>query len=230
MRVEPRRETQFLEEDLPRPNLFSTALDTGLEQVWSDSVVTTVNGNRALLYWANFRPEKATNYTLRASGAGLVDTEATTAIPEDPSMSPTPANETNAGTWEQSLNISRVDAVVDRVTVTYITAFPNGALFEKKFDYFNRFLSNLEHGWRVIVRLERDFEDIRAEAGYVNAAIPLREVKLEVRFKSADWIGTTQLESNVSSGLGFVGSVMSYEQPWTVATEVLSDINVLDRQ
>lgn len=230
VRVEPRRETQFLEEDLPRPSLISTSSATGLQQIWQDSVVTTNSGNKALLYWTNFRPEKGVRYDFTASGLSLTDTEASTIVPEDPSLSTIPEHETNLGTWEQGINISRIDAVVDRVTVVYTTAFSNGVLFEKEFDYFNRFLSNLEAGWRVIVRLERDFDDIRTQAGYVDDAIPFREIKLVVRYRSADWVSSSRLQSNVSSGLGFVGSVMTYEQSWTVDTTVLSDINVRDEQ
>jgi len=203
-------DTQFVRVEIRResqtrieseiPSMISREISSGMEQVWQDSLVTLSSGEEGLLFWSAFRPEESESYQL-------------------------------AGTWEQRLIVSETTAIPDRVTVRYVTSYGNGVLFVKDLDYFNRFLFFDENAWSVITRIERDLDDIRIEGGFGdNEQIRFREASVIIRLRSKEWLNGGSTNSNVENGFGFVGSVITFESPWTIDDKILTERNFRDEQ
>ena len=238
VRVEIRRESQS-RVGLEVPKMISRNLESGLQQTWQDSLVTLETGDQGLLFWSAFRPEESSRYQLEvsdpvsdlSSGGTSEMSSAIVEMPSSPVMSINPTVVTNAATWEQQLIFEETPAIPDRVSVRYVTAYRNGALYVNEVDYFTRFVTYDVNAWSMRTRLSRDLDSIRGEGGFGDTEeIRFKEAKVILRLRSEQWLNGGSTNSNVENGFGFVGSVITFEEIWPIDADVLLDRNFRNEQ
>ncbi len=220
VRVQPIAEAENTEGTV-EARVTSTDLAAGETLVWQDSVVQLDDGTPGTVFFAPFRPLPGRSYRLEASRpADGASSSAEVRLPAEPPFTAAPP--TMIGTIiSQRLTIESVEPP-SGVVVTY-TVQPVGAAQPLRFavSYEARPV-RAGVGFDVLVSLARDAANIlsRFEEGTEVALLGL-----ELTYDLVD-----EAAAPVIGGIGQIGTVASFTDEWTLASELVRAIGFVDGQ
>lgn len=238
VRVVPFRQQIGAEDGQPLDAIVTaTDLDSGVEYVWRDSVITFGDGSIGHVFVSDFRPVPGRTYRFEVQRADGVSTWAQTIVPEAEMAEVVPPAQFGTGPITQTVNWEGIDVQPFRVEVWYrFSEFPPSSPFSEfvvtyKGDDVGR---KIPDGWQVPVKLSQDTEEI---APLLRAGSPLLGIGMRLTMSDDFWrppggIFDEELLvqpgtfSNVQHGYGFFGSVNQYTVEWVLDDRTIERLNL----
>lgn len=207
----------------------TTSLTSGDVVAWTDSLVILDDGSAGHLFYGLFRPEPGASYRLEVARSDGASTTATTRVPAHPEVRVDPVR--TSGT-----------VLIQDVTWDGISAPPFEALVRYHVSRYDETMPTLirrsylnsghqeRSSWTTSIQLSRD-RDLVAQALGTAASDPppaLYRIEMLVSFGDDAWYRPDAVQ--VVNGTGFFGSVGRFSVAWALPDEVVSALELTNRQ
>lgn len=215
----------------------STDLDSGVERVWRDSVITFGDGSVGHVFFSDFRPIPGHEYRFEVERADGAASWAQTVVPLAVNATVIPPGQFGIGPVTQSVVWDGIEVAPFRVEVWYrFSEFPHNTPFtEFVVTYSEEDVGRaLDDTWQVPVKLSEDTEEIEP---LLRPDSPLLGVGMRLTMSDDAWRppgGVFDPEvlvqpgafTNVEHGFGFLGSVNQYTVEWVLDDRTIERLNL----
>jgi hypothetical protein len=198
----------------------STELETGIQQVWKDSVVQLRDGDYRHVYWANFEPQYEYTYKLEARRSDGIATQVEVTVPPQVLLEVQEPNLNQINEIIVSVLIRGEPPALPKVTLEYHVRAGRVSVMYRAVLSYNGIARSTEDGYLVDIDLIKDLGIVRGEL--LDAFVPtdrieLLDMTLSVHVGNEGWespSGTFDpnilvepgILSNVENGFGYVGA------------------------
>ncbi len=217
-----------------------TDMESGVTEVWRDSVVQLDDGDFRHVYWSASPIEYNHSYEVKAVRSDGESVRALVTVPDSLRIAVQEADQGQVTDIFVPIDIIGTPPSVTRVTVTYTifgwNEFTADATTESvEIDYTNTQEPNAT-GFEIPIELRKDYRAILsflASEGFAATLVELRNMRIDVHIGNEGWISPSGsfdpnilvepgLLSNVENGFGFVGAGFIRTIEWLPADALVN--------